>query len=190
MPVEFMSFMEPFMPFARLVIDLLLLRRGPQDMPASTSALYGAAAAYCILLFFQIRIIAPTGSALFQALVSVVALGSYAFVLLRMRGYANRAPQTMTALFTAGGVFSVLNLGPTAAMAPFILALGQAGPITSIPQPSPIAALAGVAIAFWSLAVFAHIYRHALQVRFWQGLAAAFGFEVVLLIVFSLIGRL
>lgn len=190
MLVKLISWLDPFMPLARLLIDLLLLRRGPQDMPASTNVLYGAAVAYCILLFMQVRIIAPVGSAIFQAVVSTVALGLYTYTLMRLRGYPGRVRQTLVALFAAGATFSLLNLGPTAVMAPFILALSQSGPVATIPQPSPVAAVAGAALAFWTLAVFAHVYRHALQSRFWLGLAAAFGFQVLLLFVFSLLGGL
>lgn len=175
------------MPFVRLLVDLLLLRRGPQDMPAGTGILYGSAAAYCILLFAQSRIVATAGSALLQAVVSTVALALYARALLRLRGYANRVLQTWVALFAAGAVFTLLSLGPTAAMAPFLLALGKAQTAADVPQPSAVAALAGVAIACWSLAVVGHIYRHALQLRFWQGLLAAIGFEFVLFLVFRLL---
>lgn len=178
------------MPFVRLLVDLLLLRRGPQDMPGGSTMLYGSAAAYCILLFAQTRIVAASGSAFLQALVSTVALALYVRALLRFRGYPARAPQTCVALFAVGAVFTLLSLGPTVAMAPFLLALGSAQTAADVPQPSAIAAFAGVAIACWSLAVIGHIYRHALHIRFWQGLLVAIGFEFVLFLVFRLLAPL
>lgn len=178
------------MPFARLVIDLLLLRRGPQDMPGGTTVLYGATVTYCILLFLQIRLIAPTGSAVFQALVATGALAVYARMLVRLRGYPNRVPQTLAALFVSGSAITLLMLGPTLSVAQFFHALGQASSPADFPQPSPMAMLAYIIIGFWGIAVSAHIYRHALQCSFWLGLAAAFGYEILLLILFSLLGQL
>lgn len=178
------------MPLARLLIDVLLLRRGPQDVPVRANLLYGAMAAYCILLFMQASIVSPLGSALFQAVVSTAALALYARTLLKLRRYPDRAPQTLTALFATGGVFTLLSLGPTVAMAPFILALSEAQSAAAVPQPSPVAALAGVLLACWSIAVAAHIYRHALQTRFWHGVVAALGFQLVLYLVFRLLAPL
>lgn len=152
--------------------------------------LYGAAAAYCILLFLQVRMIAPLGSAVFQALVSSVALAGYAYVLLRARGFVARVPQTLVALFLAGAVITLLMLGPTVAVAPFFQAMGQATTAAQLPQPPAVAMLAYIVIGFWGIAVAAHIYRHALQTRFMFGLAAAFGFELVLLFVFSVLAQM
>lgn len=178
------------MPFVRLVIDLLLLRRGPQDMPAGTSVLYGAAAAYCSLLFLQSRMIATAGHAIFQALVATLALAVYARTLVRLRGYPNRVVQTLSALFASGAAITLLMLGPTLAVAPFFVALGQAGSAAQLPQPSPVAMLAYIVIGFWGIAVSAHIYRHALETAFLVGLGAALGYEVLLLLVFSLLGQI
>lgn len=159
-------------------------------MPSNTTVLYGGAAAYCILLFLQIRMIAPATSALFQAVVATATLALYARMLLRLRGYPNRASQTLAALFVSGAAITLLMLGPTVSVASFFLALGQATSAAEVPQPSAVAMVAYIVIGFWGIAVAAHIYRHALQSSFWLGLAAAMGFEIILLLVFSLLGRL
>lgn len=178
------------MPFARLVIDLLLLRRGPQDMPGGTTVLYAGICAYCILLFLQIRMIASSGGAVFQVLISVVILALYARALLRLRGYPHRVVQTLSALFVTSAAITLLMLGPTLAVAPFVQALGQVSDPSQLPKPSAMAMVAYVVIGFWGVAVSAHIYRHALQTSFWIGLGAALGYEVLLMFVFSLLGRM
>lgn len=68
--------------------------------------------------------------------------------------------------------------------------MSQAQSPQDVPQPSSVAMLAYIVIGFWGIAVSAHIYRHALQVSFWLGLAAAFGYEIVLLFLFSVLGGL
>lgn len=90
-------------------------------MPGGTTVLYGAAAAYFILLFLQILMIAQTGSALFQAFIATAALALYARALVRVRGYPNRAPQTLSALFVAGTAITLLMLGPTVSSPSFFM---------------------------------------------------------------------
>lgn len=174
--------------FARLVIDLLLLRRGPQDMPGGTTVVYAGAIAYCSLLFVQGRMIASAGGAAFQALFATAILILYVIMLLRLRGYPGRIMQTLAALFSTGVVVKLLMLGPTLSFAQFYLDASQAQSLSELQLPSPLATLAYLIIVFWGIAVSAHIYRHALQGSFWLGLGAAFGYEIALLFVFSLLG--
>lgn len=159
-------------------------------MPAGATALYAAAAIYCILLFVQVRMVASAGSALYQTLLAAVLLAIYARQLLRWRGYPNRVQQTVTALFTAAAAITFLMLAPTYAMAPFFLALANAQSAAELPQPSAVAMLAYIIIGLWGVIVAAHIYRHALQGSFWRGLAAALGYEALLLFVFAILGQL
>lgn len=175
------------MQFARLVIDLLLLRQGPQDMPGGTTVLYGAAAAYFILLFLQTGLIAPPGSAIFQALVASGVLAAYTMMLVRVRGYPHRGVQTLSALFASGAAIKLLMLGPTLAVAPFFHALGEVSSPAQLPKPSAAAMLAFVVIFFWGVAVTAHIYRHALSSSFWLGLASAVGYVILLQFVLTLL---
>lgn len=159
-------------------------------MPGATTVLYAAAIAYCSLLFLQIRVIAPAGSAVFQALVATGALALYARMLLRLRGYPNRVVQTLSALFASGSAITLLMLAPTLAVAPFVAALGQAESAAQLPQAPAVAMLAYIVIGLWGVAVSAHIYRHALEGSFWLGLGAALGYEALLLFVFSILGRM
>jgi|SRR5699024_1644025 len=176
------------MQFARLVIDLLLLRRGPQDIPGSATVVYAGAIAYCILLFVQGRMIVSAGGAGFQALVATGVLIGYTIVLLRYRGYGNRVMQTLASLFISGAIIKLLMLGPSMSFAQFYVNARQANSLAELQLPSPFITLAYLILVFWGIAVTAHIYRHALQGSFWLGLGAAFGYELLLLFVFSIIG--
>lgn len=48
--------------------------------------------------------------------------------------------------------------------------------------------LAYIVIGIWGLVVFGHIYRHALGVNLWLGVATALGFELLLFFTLSLLG--
>lgn len=176
------------MVFARRVIELMLLRRGPQDMPGDQTTLASSAAAYCILLFLQVGLITPTGHAALQAGLATALLALYVRTILRMRGMGNRFAQTATALFSAGATLTLIMLAPTHAMAPYLDAIAKASNPQQVPMPPGYVVLAYVAMGFWGLAIYSHVYRHALDGSIWLGLGAALAFEVLLLLVFSVLG--
>ena len=101
------------MVFARRVIELMLLRLGPQDMPGDSTTLFGSAAAYCILLFLQVGLIMPAGPAVLQAVLATGLLALYVRTLLRIRKLPNRYNQTTIALFASGAVLTLIMLAPT-----------------------------------------------------------------------------
>lgn len=172
----------------RTTVDLLLLRRGPQDLPSDWGLLGGLAALYCSLAFVQVRMVTEAGPALAQAALATALLALFVNGVLRWRGVPERFVQTLTALFAVGTVLTVLMLGPTAALAPFLEALAQANDPESVPQPPGVVLLAYSVLGIWGLVAFGHIYRHALDVNLWLGVATALGFEVVLFLAFSLFG--
>ncbi len=176
------------MVFARKIVELMLLRRGPQDMPGDQTTLLASAVAYCILLFVQVGLVAPLAQAAVQAVLATVLLALYASVVLRFRGLPNRFPQTAVALFSAGAVLTLIMLAPTHAIAPYLEAVSRAQHPRSVPAPSGFVVFAYIALGFWGLAIYSHIYRHALDCSIWLGLVAAIAFEVFLFVVFSVLG--
>ena len=173
---------------ARVSVDLLLLRRGPQDMPSNWALMAGLGLAYCSLAFMQVSLVADAGPAITQAILATVILVAYVNAVLRMRNFSARFVQTLTAFFVVGCVLTVLMLGPTSALAPFLNALAENPEAQSAPQPPAFALLAYMLIGLWSLVVFGHIYRHALEVSFWMGIGAALLFEFTLFMTFALLG--
>jgi|SRR5699024_328458 len=168
------------MPYVRLILDLLLLRRGPQDMPAGTTFLYGAAIAYCSAEFIRSFMVGMAGHAVLHALIVTLALAVYVWLLLNWRGHVNRVPQTLSAMYCANAAIVVLLMGPTPQIAEFIAAVAQAGPDGQLPDPPLFATLVFLVIGCWGIAVSAHIYRHALQCHFALGLLAEIGFDFLL----------
>ncbi|WP_293623770.1 MULTISPECIES: hypothetical protein [unclassified Salinisphaera] len=176
------------MVFARRVIELMLLRRGPQDMPGDSTTLIGCAAAYCILLFLQVGLLMPAPAAALQALLATALLALYVRTVLRIRQLPNRFNQTATALFASGATLTLIMLAPTHAMAPYLTALGQASDPQAVDMPPTFVTLSYVAMGFWGLAIYSHVYRNALDASLWLGVGATIAFEVLLLLVFSLLG--
>jgi uncharacterized membrane protein YeiH len=144
--------------FSRLV-GILLLRNGPQDLPAGTAplllatTLYAGATALSLSMGEQ----GPERPALAMLLAVLVPL-VLVRIVLSLRGRPARWLQTLTALFGSSGLLSLASL-PLAA---------GAGP-----EPDAFLAVASLVVFFWSFAIDGHIWRHALETSFAAGLAVA-----------------
>lgn len=171
----------------RVTVDIVLLRRGPQDVPASWNLLAVLAAVYLIAHFAQALTLAPPGSALLQAVLATLLLGLYVRAALQVRERVPRLAQTLIALFAVGTVATVLLLGPTAAMGPAVQAMAEGSDMQSVEQPPIPALLAAAVLSVWRLVVYGHIYRHALDMSLGLGVLVALGFELLLPLVFGLL---
>lgn len=140
-----------------------MLRSGPQDLPAGTRpltltlALYVAATALSLSLSN-----ADGGPANPMAALALATLLPMILVriVLGLRGRAARWGQTITALFGSSALISLLSLPLGAGT--------SAGR-----EPDPFLVVASLVLFFWSFAVDAHIWRHALETSFAAGLAVA-----------------
>ncbi len=142
--------------------DILLLRRGPQDLPASK---------YYLVLLILLNLLA--GALLFagqdegnteslQTLFDLgLALVMYTTVLY-LRGVQGRVVQTLTA-FTGTGLLLTLVLFPIS----LLLAPGADPLFLSVGR------VMFMALLIWSLAVDGHIFRHALDTTMMVGTACA-----------------
>lgn len=144
------------------LVDILLLRRGPQDLPASSSLL--AILILCnlivgILLFSSQQEGNP------ESLQSVVDMGLTLIMytaVLHLRGVRERVVQTLTA-FTGTGLLLTLVLFPIS----LLLASEGDGLFLSAGQ------LMFMALLIWSLAVDGHIFRHSLNTSMLVGTSCA-----------------
>ncbi|HEY5775760.1 MAG TPA: hypothetical protein VIS57_06730 [Xanthomonadales bacterium] len=135
--------------------QLLRLRGGPQDLPASwslTILLLTAYVAQNLLTGQQLE----DENAAAKSLLSVCLQVGVLTGLLFWRNHLERFPQTMSALAAAGIFFNIIT---------WIL--------LSLPDPEvnqPILAMVWFSVFIWSLFVDAHIYRHSLTVPFAMGM--------------------
>lgn len=142
----------------RDVLDVCLLRRGPQDLPFSPRAVTGFAAALLgVQLVFAAYHDAGAAALAARALVTVLILFGATLALLRFRAMENRASQTLLALAGTSLVFSLVMMPLALALRPY---LGNDNP----PPAMMVVALAAVFAFFWKLRVEAAIWRQALEI--------------------------
>ncbi len=137
---------------------MLRLRSGPQDLPAGAQLALLLAVAYLAQGLIADRIMDPANTQPRSLLAIAVQFGAV-IALLRLRGLAERIPQTIGALAGTGFLLGLLS----------IVLLRQLTP----GEPQPGLAMAYLGLFLWSLAVDAHIYRHALSVHISMGVLVA-----------------
>jgi len=142
----------------RIFINLagmLLLRSGPQNLPASWALAIILVSAYMVQNLI-------TGQQLeddYAAAKSLLAISLQVVVLtglLYWRRHLERFPQTLSALAGVGIVFNAITWA----------LLTQSDPAAN----QPLLALTWFAVFIWSLFVDAHIYRNSLSVPFSMGM--------------------
>jgi len=143
--------------FLRL-LDIMRLRAGPQDMPPGWGFTVLFTLVYVGEGIFADRILNETDGAP-RSLIAVSIQFLAALMLLSARNLSARMPQTLTALAGTGSLFGALSI--------FLAMQSQTG----VPQPG--LALAWFGAFFWSLAVDAHIYRHAMSINMSLGVLVA-----------------
>jgi hypothetical protein len=99
--------------FLKVFLDIVLWRRGPQDLPASRLLLWLAVAGYVGVSILQIALLAepPAAWVVFVAL-DPLLLGCTVYLLLRLFGKTSRFEQTATAVFGTGTVLGLVLFLP------------------------------------------------------------------------------
>ena len=135
--------------------QMLRLRGGPQNIPASWSLMIILLAAYLaqnLIIGQQLDDQNAAAKSLLAVFLQVVVLTG----LLTWRQHLERFAQTMSALAAVGIVFNAI-----------IWALSS---VSNPEVNQPILALVYIAVFIWSLFVDAHIYRNSLSVPFAIGM--------------------
>jgi hypothetical protein len=140
--------------FILKLLDMLRLRSGPQELPGGWFLAAGLSFLYIQQGFFADRMVGDSDGGPRSLLAIGVQFGVIAF-LLNLRSFQARLPQTLTALAGTGLIFGLMSL----------MILSRVEP----DRPQPELALLYLILFGWSLAVDAHIYRHALSVKFGLG---------------------
>ena len=141
-----------------LFLDMLRLRSGPQDLPASSRFMVLLAVGYIAGGFISGSVLGEPD----YAARSMVAIGvqfSFIIVLLNLRGLGDRIQQTISALSGTGFIFGMISI--------YLLSL------IDVENPQVELAAFYMVLFFWSLAVDGHIYRQALSSKMGTGLLVA-----------------
>lgn len=161
---------------AYFFIDLCLLRRAPQDLPAS-SLILGMVVAASMLGSMLLALSAGQEAfvGLLQGLMDIGLTLALVYAILRLTDKPARFLQTATALVGADTFIGLI------ALLPLSVAAGA-------DQASSFVVLAGflfLGLVFWGVLATAHILRHALEIRLIQGILVAIAYDVL---AFMLIG--
>jgi hypothetical protein len=140
------------------ITDILRLRSGPQDVPAGWMPAITLSLAYIAQGFWVDRIF-NEAEASPRSLLAITVQFLIIAALLNIKKLKSRLPQTLTTLAGAGLFFGFLSI--------FLIHLTDPEAI------QPLLALVWLALFLWSLAVDAHIYRHALSITMSLGILLA-----------------
>lgn len=139
--------------------DLLRLRAGPQDMPASTAVLVGAIAANAIASMLVIQRVYTPELAALRVAVDLALQLAFVAGALRITGHPGRLRQTYAALCGAGAFLVLL-----------------AWPLLSILMERPdgddlagVASLLLLGLYGWAALIIGHVLRHALDTTLGRG---------------------
>lgn len=161
--------------FSRLV-GILLLKNGPQDMPAGVVAPMLATGFYVAATALSLSVGEGPENAVGVLVLAVALPVILVRIVLGLRGHPSRWGQTLTALFGTSALLSLLSL-------PLATAGGS--------EPNAIVTVVSLVLFFWSFTVDGHIWRHALDTSFAVGLAVAVVlFAISIYIITSIAGPL
>jgi hypothetical protein len=140
------------------LLRIIILRSGPQDLPAGWST-----AALLVLVYVALGMLADSmlqlGSSSLRSLFSIALQIIAISLLLQFRGYSQRLPQTIAAAAGTGCLFGLISI--------VLLAQNSGGAL-----PAGMATL-WLGLFIWSLIVDAHIYRSALSITMSLGVLLA-----------------
>jgi hypothetical protein len=151
-----------------LFLDICLFRKRPQEIPASVALLNVSLLGYSISGFIVLLLSTSAVVALGQILMDLALLVGLLRMALWMREHPGRFGQTLCALAGSGAVLAVLAM-------PIIFWIVRQGPTGDVTLPSLL--LLGLLV--WSIAVMAHILRHALDIPVWVGALCALGYTLL-----------
>jgi hypothetical protein len=161
---------------ARL-FGVVMLRLGPQDLPAGTMPLTLAMLLYLLVTSVAMGVGQPPEQPVLVLMLAMLLPLILVRIVLALRRLPERWPQTVTALFGSSAILTAISL-------PLAAAGGEG-------EPSMFTAMASLAVFVWSFAVDAHIWRHALNATYAAGLAVAVVlFAVTLFVITTLAGPL
>ena len=139
-----------------VIVDIILLRRGPEHVPASPALLVAVTGVYAIGSALAANTFGPPESR--WALELGIAIGATLLwygVALRTAGKPERFTQTMTALFAVRAIFSPLLIP----MVSTIMAQAKAEP----PAPPSALGIVVLAVMVWVFVINVRIVRSALE---------------------------
>lgn len=158
--------------FLRIIIDIVLWRRGPQDIPASGLLLAITLAVYVLVGVVQLALLDEPGAAwLVFLLADPALLVAFVWLMLRLYGHPERFLQTATAVLGTGALLGVVLYLPVQVM--------LTGPGAS-PEDSPLAPVAALLLVAAFVLVTGRILKLATGANLFTGIAASLTYFIAI----------
>jgi len=154
------------MPVPLRILAIMLLRAGPQDLPYSRSLFVISTFLYLASGVLVLTTAMSSGQAVANMVLDVVVLLAFSYICLSLLKYKARFVQMVTALAGIGIVCHLLAW-------PLFMQLQD---MQEQEQGVKIAALLMLLLISWQVLVFAHVFRHAMQMSMMRALALSFGY--------------
>ena len=158
--------------------SLCRARGTPADLPASTRFVNLALAAYAGSTLLALVIFRGTAYGLPIAVLSAALLGLVVWLIMYLKGFPERVPQTIAAVAGTGTLMNLVVL-------PLYLLVAFGGTRSMV-----LAVFVNTAAVAWSLIVVSHIFRRALDERIGPAVGFALLFHLALLIGVALVDPL
>jgi hypothetical protein len=150
-------------------LDIALLKRAPQDLPASGVIFFVVVLLNVMVATVGIADLIPGAAAMAAAITDAVLILVLLRLVLMIQGRSARFVQTATAIFGSGIVLGLIAL-------PLQLSIEQNSEGT---EAGVVVSLAYLTLLVWSQLVIAHVLRHALNVSFALGVGLALVYSLL-----------
>ena len=165
------------MPVALRIFAIMLLRAGPQHLPYSASLCAILVVFYIASGVLVLTTTMDAGQAIANMLLDAVLLFAFSYICLTLLKYRARLVQMVSALAGIGIVYHLL------AWPLFV----QIHAVQADEQSAKIFALLMLLLISWQVLVFAHVFRHTMQMSMGRALALSFGYLFLSMAVAELI---
>ena len=154
------------MPVALRLLAIMLLKAGPQHLPYSISLLGSLVVFYLASGVLVLAASMNIGQAVVNLVLDVAVLFAFSYFCLSVLRLKPRLVQMVSALTGVGAVYHLLAW-------PLFIQLQDMQPEQ---QGVTIVALLMLLLISWQVLVFAHIFRHAMQMSMLRALVLSFGY--------------
>lgn len=154
------------MPVLLRILAILLLRAGPQHLPYSLSLLAILTLLYLTSGVLVLTTAMSSGQAAANMVLDVAVLFAFSYFCLSLLKYRARFVQMVSALAGIGIVYHLLAW-------PLFIQIHNMQPQQ---QGAKIAALLMLLLISWQVLVYAHVFRHSMQMSMTRALALSFGY--------------
>ena len=162
-----------------VVVDIILLRRGPEQVPASTVLLAVTVAIYLAISAMVVASVATTdGNWPVELIIGAASMLVWYQVALQLAKKRERYPQTMTAMFGVSTIFAPL-------LVPMMSSVAASVQVKQ--QPSQFITMLALFLLVWMIVVFVRIVRAAFEWPWPAALLLVIGQEIFSVVVFVLV---